>query len=51
LGTSLPPCVLPANLWIKLDFVAKWETGDKKPSRMAPKLLAVVKKKGLEVVA
>lgn len=31
--------------------VAKWETGDKRPSGMALKLLAVVEKHGLNVLA
>jgi putative transcriptional regulator len=31
--------------------VEKWETGAKKPSGMALKLLAVVEKRGIEVLA
>jgi putative transcriptional regulator len=30
--------------------VEKWETGAKKPSGMAPKLLTIVKKHGLQVL-
>ncbi len=43
--------VFAAHLGVTTGLISKWETGDKKPSRMALKLLAVVKKKGLEAVA
>lgn len=43
--------VFAEHLGVTSGLVSKWECGDKKPSRMALKLLAVVKAKGLAVVA
>ena len=43
--------VFAEHLGITTGLVSKWECGDKRPSRMALKLLAVVKAKGLAVVA
>lgn len=43
--------VFAAHLGVTTGLVSKWECGDKKPSSMALKLLAVVKKKGLRAVA
>jgi putative transcriptional regulator len=38
-------------LGVTAGLVSKWECGDKHPSRMTLKLLAIVKVKGLEVIA
>ena len=43
--------VFAEHIGVTTGLVSKWECGDKRPSRMALKLLAVVKSKGLEVVA
>ena len=43
--------VFAEHLGVTTGLVPKWECGDKRPSRMALKLLAVVKAKGLAVVA
>ena len=43
--------VFAAHLGVTTGLVSKWECGDKKPSPMALKLLAIVKTKGLDAVA
>ena len=43
--------VFAEHLGVTTGLISKWECGDKKPSRMALKLLAVVKARGLEAVA
>lgn len=43
--------VFAEHLGVTPGLVSKWECGEKRPSRMALKLLAVVKNKGLEVIA
>jgi putative transcriptional regulator len=43
--------VFAEHLGVTTGLVSKWECGDKHPSRMALKLLAIVKAKGLEVIA
>lgn len=43
--------VFAEHLGVTTGLVSKWECGDKKPSRMALKMLALVKTKGLEVIA
>jgi putative transcriptional regulator len=43
--------VFAAHLGVTTGLVSKWECGEKRPSRMALKMLAVVKKKGLAVIA
>lgn len=43
--------VFAEHLGVTSGLVSKWECGDKRPSRMALKLLAVVKAKGLAVIA
>ena len=43
--------VFAEHIGVTTGLVSKWECGDKRPSRMALKLLAVVKSKGLAVVA
>ncbi len=43
--------VFPRYLNTSESTVEKWETGAKKPSGMALKLLAVVQKHGLQVLA
>jgi putative transcriptional regulator len=51
IDAGVSQAVFAAHLGVTTGLISKWETGDKKPSRMALKLLAVVKKKGLEAVA
>jgi putative transcriptional regulator len=51
LDAGVSQAVFAAHLGVTTGLISKWETGDKKPSRMALKLLAVVKKKGLDVIA
>lgn len=43
--------VFAEHLGVTTGLISKWECGEKQPSRMALKLLAVVKTKGLEVIA
>ena len=43
--------VFAEHIGVTTGLVSKWECGDKHPSRMALKLLALVKSKGLDVVA
>ena len=43
--------VFAEHLGVTAGLVSKWECGDKNPSRMALKLLSLVKKKGLEAIA
>jgi putative transcriptional regulator len=43
--------VFAEHLGITTGLVSKWECGEKNPSRMALKLLALVKAKGLDVIA
>lgn len=43
--------VFAEHIGVTTGLVSKWECGDKHPSRMALKLLALVKTKGLDVVA
>ena len=43
--------VFAEHLGVTTGLISKWECGDKKPSRMALKLLGVVKARGLEAVA
>ncbi len=40
-----------AYIGVTAGLISKWECGDKQPSPMALKLLALVKAKGLEIVA
>jgi DNA-binding transcriptional regulator YiaG len=39
------------EIGVAAGLISKWECGDKQPSQMALKLLALVKAKGLEIVA
>lgn len=50
-AAGVSQAVFAEHLGVTTGLVSKWECGDKKPSRMALKLLAVVKAKGLAVVA
>lgn len=50
-AAGVSQAVFAEHLGVTTGLVSKWECGDKKPSRMALKLLAVVKKKGLDAVA
>ena len=43
--------VFAEHIGVTTGLVSKWECGDKQPSRMALKLLALVKNKGLDAVA
>jgi putative transcriptional regulator len=43
--------VFAEHLGVTTGLISKWECGEKQPSRMALKLLAVVKTKGLDVIA
>ncbi len=43
--------VFAEHLGVTTGLVSKWECGDKKPSRMALKMLALIKTKGLELIA
>ena len=43
--------VFAAHLGVTTGLISKWECGDKKPSRMALKMLTLVKTKGLDVIA
>jgi putative transcriptional regulator len=40
-----------ADIGVTTGLISKWECGDKHPSRMALKLLSLVKVKGLAVIA
>ena len=50
-AAGVSQAVFAAHLGITTGLVSKWECGHKLPSRMALKLLALVKTKGLEAVA
>lgn len=50
-GTGTSQAVFAEHLGVTKGLVAKWESGEKKPGRMALKLLNVVKHKGLDVIA
>ena len=43
--------VFAAHIGVTTGLVSKWECGDKRPGRMARKLLSLVKVKGLEAIA
>ena len=43
--------VFAEHLGVTTGLISKWETGDKHPSRMALKLLCVINKRGLDVIA
>jgi putative transcriptional regulator len=43
--------VFAEHLGVTTGLVSKWECGEKRPSRMALKMLALVKAKGLDVIA
>ena len=43
--------VFAEHLGVTAGLVSKWECGEKRPSRMALKLLSVVRAKGLAVIA
>lgn len=43
--------VFAEHLGVSKGLISKWECGDKSPSRMALKLLAIVKAKGIDVIA
>ena len=43
--------VFAEHIGVTTGLISKWECGDKHPSRMALKVLALIKAKGLEVLA
>lgn len=43
--------VFAEHLGVTTGLISKWECGEKKPSRMALKVLTLVKTKGLDVMA
>lgn len=43
--------VFAEHLGVTTGLISKWECGDKKPSRMALKMLTLVKTKGLDAIA
>lgn len=43
--------VFAQHIGVTTGLVSKWECGDKNPSRMALKVLALVKAKGLDAIA
>ena len=43
--------VFAEHIGVTTGLVSKWERGEKRPSRMALKILALVKTKGLEAIA
>ncbi len=43
--------VFAAHIGVTAGLISKWECGDKHPSPMALKLLALVRAKGLEIIA
>ena len=49
--SGVSQAVFAEHLGVTTGLVSKWECGDKRPSRMAMKLLNLVKAKGLAVVA
>ena len=50
-AAGVSQAVFAEHLGVTTGLVSKWECGDKQPSRMALKLLAIVKAKGLAVIA
>ena len=50
-AAGVSQAVFAHHIGVTTGLVSKWECGDKSPSRMALKLLALVKSKGLDVVA
>jgi putative transcriptional regulator len=43
--------VLAEHIGVTTGLISKWERGEKRPSRMALKMLALVKNKGLGAIA
>jgi putative transcriptional regulator len=43
--------VFAEHIGVTTGLVSKWECGDKRPSRMALKMLSLVKVKGLDAIA
>jgi putative transcriptional regulator len=43
--------VFAEHIGVTTGLISKWECGEKRPSRMALKLLSLVKTKGLELIA
>ena len=43
--------VFAEHIGVTTGLVSKWERGEKRPSRMALKILALVKTKGLDTIA
>ena len=49
--TGVSQAVFAQHIGVTTGLVSKWECGEKHPSRMALKMLALVKNKGLDVIA
>jgi putative transcriptional regulator len=50
-GAGVSQAVLAEHIGVTTGLVSKWERGEKEPSRMALKMLALVKTKGLAAIA
>jgi putative transcriptional regulator len=51
LKAGVSQAVFAEHIGVTTGLISKWECGEKRPSRMALKLLALVKAKGLDVIA
>ena len=49
--SGVSQAVFAEHIGVTTGLISKWECGDKQPSRMALKILALIKAKGLEVMA
>jgi putative transcriptional regulator len=50
-NAGVSQAVFAEHLGVTTGLVSKWECGDKRPSRMALKLLSLVRTKGLALIA
>ena len=50
-GAGVSQGAFAEHLSVTVGLVSKWERGDKRPSKMALKVLTLVKTKGLDVIA
>ena len=49
--SGVSQAVFAEHIGVTKGLISKWECGEKHPSRMALKMLALVEKKGLDVIA
>lgn len=49
--SGVSQAVFAEHIGVTTGLISKWECGDKQPSRMALKILALIKAKGLKVMA